>query len=387
MHLYFQNVNDAFRTMVRGIHTGTISTRKRASRAGEVLQIPEPVIMTYSNPRERVLFHQGRDANPFFHLYEVIWMLAGRHDVAPLAYYNSKIGDIASDDGQTFNGAYGRRWRTRCDSKICVDQIPIIVDQLTRKPDSRRVVLQMWSVTQDLLQIDKTKDVCCNTNAYFLIDTCPRCDGVGSVGDEICPSCYGSKGSLEMTVCNRSNDLVWGALGANVVQFSMLQEYLAGMIGVKVGRYHQITNNLHVYAERWQPEKWMNEVGSGYYASSPQDNTGIRLGWKEPDESEKTRVYYQFSGQRLLAECERFVDSPYQDWESPFLEYVAKPMCQAFMHHKSRQYDLAHEALSRVRADDWRFGGRLWINRRMDAWNNKSKTEQLAEQYGKPSTD
>ena len=32
---------------------------------------------------------------------------------------------------------------------------------------------------------------------------------------------------LCMTVCNRSNDMLWGAYGANVVHMSMLQEFVA----------------------------------------------------------------------------------------------------------------------------------------------------------------
>src|SRR3990170_4411256 len=98
MHLKYRNCNDAFRGIVSGIHSGVIRTNAVPSRVGECLMVEEPVIVSYDQPRERVLFNQARDANPFFHLYESLWMLAGRNDVASLAYYNSKISQYSDDE-------------------------------------------------------------------------------------------------------------------------------------------------------------------------------------------------------------------------------------------------------------------------------------------------
>jgi thymidylate synthase len=56
-------------------------------------------------------------------------------------------------------------------------------------------------------------------------------------------------GRLNMTVTNRSNDLIWGAYGANVVHFSFLHEYMAALTGLPVGCYYQVSNNLHIYPE------------------------------------------------------------------------------------------------------------------------------------------
>ena len=50
-----------------------------------------------------------------------------------------------------------------------------------------------------------------------------------------------------MTVTNRSNDMIWGAYGANAVHMSVLLEYMAGMLGYGVGAYYQFSNNLHAY--------------------------------------------------------------------------------------------------------------------------------------------
>jgi hypothetical protein len=51
--------------------------KPQGSRAGDVLVAPHPVMSVTSIPTERVLFDPARDANPFFHLFESLWMLAG----------------------------------------------------------------------------------------------------------------------------------------------------------------------------------------------------------------------------------------------------------------------------------------------------------------------
>src|SRR5690606_13885482 len=149
MHLKFRNVNDAFVGLVQGIHKKEIPTVAMSSRYGDVLRIPEPVIITYRKPRERVLFNQKRDCNPFFHLYESLWMLAGRNDVASLAYYNKRMPEF-SDNGKTFHGAYGYRWRNH----FGWDQLRAIVEELRTNSNSRRVVLQMWDANISNLRDD-----------------------------------------------------------------------------------------------------------------------------------------------------------------------------------------------------------------------------------------
>jgi thymidylate synthase len=368
MHLSTRNVNTAFETLVRGFHTGEIPTVRSTSRYGDVMTLEDPIIVTYEKPLERVLFNEARDCNPFFHVYEALWMLAGRNDVEPLAYFNSKMRDF-SDDGTTFNGAYGYRWRhakadgygseddTCTEHGNCTDQLKIIIDEFKARPDSRRVVLQMWNVGDDLLKIapGASKDVCCNTNAYFRLRPTgiSSAQGVGVADKQL----Y----ELDMTVCNRSNDLVWGMLGANVVHFAFLQEYLAACIGVQVGKYHQLTNNLHVYVNNWKPEEWLQRE-RGFYLPH----------WNSVPLVRDPAVFDR--------EIQAFVNhaaAPYQSlvrWKEPFLNEVAAPMCNAFTAHKQRDDAAADFHLHKIRADDWRVASIEWINRRRRARKAKQAT-------------
>lgn len=343
MHFHFRNVNDAFKRLVSGIHQGHIPTVCEPSRAGEVLRIEEPVIITYSHPQERVLFNRKRDCNPFFHLFESLWMLAGRNNLASLGYYNSRMQEF-SDNGKTFHGAYGYRW---CNYPGCPtayrNQLGYIIRVLQDDPTSRRAVLGVWDPKLDLvpqaeqnlpyLNYQPGRDYPCNTHAYFSL----------------------RGGALDMTVCNRSNDLIWGTLGTNVVHWSMLQEYLAACLKARVGYYHQISNNAHVYTAHWEPEGWL-----AAYAQEPKF-----------DYDEYHPVPLVQNPARFDGECIQFVSSIDGNFGDPFLHFVAQPMCAAFRAHKLRRYrgdNGALELVNAVQAEDWRTAGTAWIDKRMRHW-------------------
>lgn len=422
MHRVYRNVNDAFVDLVSGIHFGHIRTARTSSRYGDVMVIEQPVIIEYTKPTERVLFNPERDCNPFFHVYEALWMLAGRNDVASLDVYNSRMREF-SDDGVTFNGAYGHRWRHAYggyrwnkggsgmdDGLQTVDQIKIIIDHLKAKPDSRRAVLNMWNVEDDLLKIGTTCKNCKGTGIYrgnytpddptstYVEETCEDCDGSGGLDQskDVCCNLevlflireetgiklrndwqgeghsLTSEGTtpiryLDMTVINRSNDLVWGALGANVVHFSFLQEYMAYAVGCEVGRYYQISNNLHAYTATWEPEKWFR--GRQPLDIDPYRSSHFNTIPLMSNETGATREYWMMG---FNNECNEFVDRygrpgvvEKYGYDSEFLDKVAEPMLQAFKYYKAGSERDATAWLDKIKADDWRMAATNWIYKRL----------------------
>lgn len=226
------NVNDAY---VTGVQLLRVEGEPQSSRAGKVLVFPEPVTTVYHLPQERVLFDPTRDANPFFSIFESLWMLAGRNDATWLDRFVSDFSVRFAEKDGSMHGAYGFRWRNHFDMEggghpNLPDQLDTIVRLLRKDPTDRRVVLQMWDPVADLGA--QKRDVPCNTQAYLRV-----------VSGEM--EYLGPK--LDMTVCCRSNDIIWGAYGANAVHFSVLLEYLARRIGVRIGTYTQISNNYHAY--------------------------------------------------------------------------------------------------------------------------------------------
>jgi thymidylate synthase len=222
------------------------------SRNGDVTVLPSPMVTTYTNPQARVLLDEKRDANPFLFLFDALWVLGGRQDTAFLTMFAKRFYDF-SDDGKRFHGAYGHRLR----SYFGMDQLEAIVKMLRESKTSRRAVLQIWDCALDLGT--HSKDIPCN--------------------DLIFCSINGEDDSLDITVCNRSNDAIWGAYGANAVQFSMLQEYIAGRLGVKVGKYRQFSNNFHAYEwnEYW---KWFRQNGAlSTYEDPPKKLLRLKSTW------------------------------------------------------------------------------------------------------------
>lgn len=364
MERTYRNVNQAFNGLIKEIAEGTIKTRKEETRNGPVLQIDEPAMITYEKPIERVLFNEDRDVNPFFSVYESLWMLAGRNDVESVAYYAANMKNY-SDDGETLNGAYGYRWTK---AKWCPgyglawersNQLDVIVKHLKEKPNSRRAVLQMWNVEDDLLKIDSSKDVCCNLSVLFSIR-----QAHGETND------YPGK-FLDMTVTNRSNDLVWGMLGANYVHFSFLQEYLAARLGAEVGRYTQFSNNLHVYTENnsgFHPDKWLANGDQDLYTLSAATNMVHVPLVRDPvmfDREVKEFVEMN-NGKGCTVASVDF-------WTEPFFRLVAQPMMTAFYLHKQREYKAALEWVSLIHATDWRIATTNWIKKREMNWKNKQE--------------
>lgn len=194
------------------------------SRNGPVAVAKGPVLIRNDKPMNRVLFSAKRNANPFFHFMEALWMLAGRKDLPVLTQFNKQMTKYSDDGGLTQPAAYGHRWR----SFFGVDQIKIVINELRNNPNSRRAVLSMWGPANDLsLLAAGGADVPCNTNCFFTV----------------------RNGKLHMSVQCRSNDMWWGAHGANAVHFSILQEYIAAHLVLGVGAMFQYAWNYHLYTD------------------------------------------------------------------------------------------------------------------------------------------
>lgn len=311
---------------------------KRDSRNGPVVVAPGPVTTQFQRPNERVLFWEDRDANPFFHLYEALWMLAGRNDVEGVARYVARMREF-SDDGSTLHGAYGHRWR----KWFGTDQLQRIAIELQDNPDSRRCVLGIWDVASDLGQ--RGKDLPCNTQVYLSRD---------------------DEGRLDMTVCNRSNDVIWGAYGANVVHFSVMQEFMAAAIGCDVGQYWQMSNNYHAYEETLEPLKHLADQARDPFRSpapDPYDFEDIK-----PYPLVSTAIGSWLQDLHMLLDT----DGAVIGLRDPFLRRVATPLLMAHRAWKEKEgverFEAAFDILKQAAECDWCRAAEEWLGRRYHKW-------------------
>lgn len=322
--VHSRNVNEAF---WQGMNLINNEGKEEETRIGKALVVGQPVTTIYSNPMERVLFNPVRNCNPYFHFMEGIWMLAGRHDVEFLARYNKRMKEF-SDNGVTFHGAYGARWR--CNGQ---DQLDTLIKMLKHNPGDRRAVLQMWDQSMDLGF--EGKDFPCNLIITFRINK-HRTENYDV---------------LDMHVFNRSNDMIWGAYGANAVHMSMLQEVMATCIGVRVGKYYQISTNFHVYRDVFDP-LWEKKAQApsndcdyyktGEYAHYPLVNDP-ELFFQELD------LYFE--------------DEGVMGFKNKLFADVIIPMEKSWEAHKVRDRDAAMAYATGIGSADWRVACLQWLER------------------------
>jgi thymidylate synthase len=195
--------------------------RGQPSRAGATREILHAVF-TISDPTQRWVVARTPPINPAFAIAEVIWILRGRNDAAFVNYWNSKLPEFAGNASH-YHGAYGYRLRQH----FGFDQLDKAYTALRQNPESRQVALQIWDPATDLPDEHGNPadpDIPCNVVAFLKV----------------------RNGRLEWLQVLRSNDLVRG-VPYNFVQFTTLQEVMAGWLGLKPGGYNHLSDSLHLY--------------------------------------------------------------------------------------------------------------------------------------------
>lgn len=166
------------------------------------------------NALANIISHPVRNLNYKFMIAEWLWIQAGRRDVETIARYNKPI-TVFSDNGATFEGAYGPRLQ---------DQWMYIVGTLSGDLASRRAVTTIWTPNPR-----PTKDYPCTLSAQFIV----------------------RRGKLHSIWTMRSNDL-WLGLPYDFFNFSMLTNNLAAVIGgLEIGSLTLNCGSSHLYEPNW----------------------------------------------------------------------------------------------------------------------------------------
>ncbi|MGW3951431.1 thymidylate synthase [Streptomyces sp. NPDC004752] len=189
------------------------------------------------NPRQRLPFLAERKVNPVFQFAEALWYLAGRRDLEMIGYYAPSM-QASSADGVNLGGsAYGYTLFTPADGE---KRSPFeqVVELLRNESDSKRGYLPVFSAKE--LADRANPDVACLAGLHLLA----------------------RDGRLHM-VCNmRANDLDCGLL-SDVFSFTMIQEFIAIQLGLRLGTYTHTIGSAHVNdANADRVRRVLNEVAT-----------------------------------------------------------------------------------------------------------------------------
>lgn len=224
-----RTADEAWLRAARYFQEGRHVEPHQASRAGDTAEVLHATF-SIRDPRQRWIPSRVPALNPAFALAEVVWILRGRDDAAFLTYWNSRLPEYAGPD-PVYHGAYGRRLRHGPHGTAPLDQLRRAYDALRSNPATRQVVLQIWDAGRDLPHADgspQSADVPCNLVSMLKV----------------------RDGRLHWSQVIRSNDMLLG-VPHNLVQFTSVQEVMAGWLGLEVGTYSQWSDSLHVYRRDW----------------------------------------------------------------------------------------------------------------------------------------
>lgn len=194
------------------------------------------VLLKIRDPRARLSRTETR-GKMFSCLGELLWYLSGRNDLEFITHYIPEY-KINSDDNKTIHGGYGPRL---FNMRGKVNQFANILNLLKKYPSSRRVVIQLFDA--DDIANGHLKDIPCTCTLQFMI----------------------RKSKLHMFTSMRSNDAFLG-LPHDIFAFTMLQEYIARIIGIELGAYKHAVGSLHLYdrnfvaAQQYLDEGWQERI-------------------------------------------------------------------------------------------------------------------------------
>lgn len=154
-------------------------------------------------------------------IYELLWFLRGDTNVKYLHDHGVSIWDEWADEQGDLGHIYGYQWRSWPDYQGGhIDQIREVVDQIQQNPDSRRLIVSAWNVS-DLRKMNLPP---CHLLFQF----------------------YVADGRLSLQLYQRSADTFLG-VPFNIASYALLLTMVAQVCGLQPGEFVHTTGDTHLY--------------------------------------------------------------------------------------------------------------------------------------------
>lgn len=154
-------------------------------------------------------------------VHELLWFLRGETNIAYLNDHGVRIWDEWADANGELGPVYGRQWRSwSAGDGATIDQITWLIDEIKRKPDSRRLVVSAWNVAE----LPKMALQPCHALFQF----------------------YVADGKLSCQLYQRSGDIFLG-VPFNIASYALLTHMIAQVCDLQVGDFVHTLGDAHLY--------------------------------------------------------------------------------------------------------------------------------------------
>lgn len=156
-------------------------------------------------------------------IHELLWFLSGDTNIAYLQANGVRIWNEWADAEGNLGPVYGHQWRswTGADGKT-IDQISVAVNTIKNNPDSRRIIVSAWNVSE----IDKMALAPCHCLFQF----------------------YVADGKLSCQLYQRSADVFLG-VPFNIASYALLTLMMAQVCRLQPGEFIHTFGDAHIYLD------------------------------------------------------------------------------------------------------------------------------------------
>ena len=155
-------------------------------------------------------------------IHELLWFLRGEPNIDYLKAHGVTIWDEWADENGYLGPIYGVQWRSwPTPEGGSIDQIAGVVEQIREQPDSRRLIVCAWNVSE----LDKMALPPCHVLFQF----------------------YVAEGRLSCQLYQRSADIFLG-LPFNIASYALLTMMIARVTDLEPGDLVMSLGDVHLYS-------------------------------------------------------------------------------------------------------------------------------------------
>lgn len=162
-------------------------------------------------------------------IHELLWFIKGETNIQYLKDNKVSIWDEWADENGDLGPVYGKQWRSwPAPDGSTIDQLKLVLEQLKKSPDSRRIIVSAWNVGE----LSQMALMPCH--AFFQF--------------------YVADGKLSCQLYQRSADVFLG-VPFNIASYALLTHMVAQEVGLIPWEFIWTGGDTHIYSNHFEQVK------------------------------------------------------------------------------------------------------------------------------------